>query len=122
VEEIMPAVPITVAGLKRAIEGRDAGTLSGWYADDAVVRIIDCNNPPSRPRELRGKASIAAYYDDVCSRAMTHEVEFGLAQGNRVAFTQSCAYPDGIRVFCAATIELADGKISRQTVVQAWDG
>jgi ketosteroid isomerase-like protein len=122
VEEIMQTAPITVANLKRAIEGRDAGTLSDWYADDAVVRIIDCNNPPSRPRELRGKASIAAYYDDVCSRAMSHEVEFGLAQGDRLAFTQVCAYPDGIRVFCAATLDLADGEISRQTVVQAWDG
>jgi ketosteroid isomerase-like protein len=116
VEEIMQTAPITVANLKRAIESRDAGTLSDWYADDAVVRIIDCNNPPSRPRELRGKASIAAYYDDVCSRAMSHAVEFGLAQGDRLAFTQVCAYPDGIRVFCAATLD------SRQTVVQAWDG
>ena len=118
----MGAAPITVANLKRAIEGRDAGTLSGWYADDAVVRIIDCNNPPSKPRELRGRASIAAYYDDVCSRAMSHAVEFGLVQGDRLAFTQACAYPDGSRVFCAAIIELAGGKISRQTVVQAWEG
>jgi hypothetical protein len=117
----MEAAPITLANLKHAIEGRDVGTLSGWYADDAVVRIIDCNNPPSRPRELRGKASIAAYYDDVCSRAMSHAVECGVAQGDRLAFMQACTYPDGIRVFCAATIELAGGKISRQTVVQAWD-
>jgi ketosteroid isomerase-like protein len=122
VENIMQTAPITVANLKRAIEGHDAGTLAGWYADDAVVRIIDCDNPPSKPRELKGKAAIAAYYDDVCSRAMSHELEFGLAQGDRLAFTQACAYPDGVRVFCAATVELADGKISRQTVVQAWDG
>jgi hypothetical protein len=117
----MQTAPITVANLKRAIEGRDAPALSDWYADDAVVRIIDCNNPPSRPRELTGKAAIAAYYDDVCSRAMSHEVEFGLAQDERLAFTQACAYPDGLRVFCAAMLELAGGKIRRQTVVQAWD-
>jgi hypothetical protein len=30
-------------------------------------------------------------------------------------------YPDGTRVFCAAMLELADGKISSQTIVQAWD-
>ena len=52
---------------------------------------------------------------------MTHNVECGLADGNRLAFTQACAYPDGARVFCAAVVELAEGKISRQTVVQAWD-
>jgi len=112
---------INVADLKRAIEARDASTLSGFYADDAVVRIIDCDNPPSRPRELKGRGAIIAYFDDVCSRAMTHNVECGLADGNRLAFTQACAYPDGARVFCAAVVELAEGKISRQTVVQAWD-
>ncbi|MGO9684493.1 MAG: hypothetical protein ACLP0B_04380 [Steroidobacteraceae bacterium] len=37
-------------------------------------------------------------------------------------FTQSCAYPDGTKVFCSAMIELKGGKIARQTVVQAWDG
>jgi len=52
---------------------------------------------------------------------MTHNVECGLADGNRLAFTQACAYPDGARVFFAAVAELAEGKISRQTVVQAWD-
>ena len=52
---------------------------------------------------------------------MTHKVETSIAEGNRLAFTQACAYPDGARVFCAAVVELAEGKISRQTVVQAWD-
>jgi hypothetical protein len=113
---------IDVAALRRAIETRDARTLAGFYADDALVRIIDCDNPPSKPRELRGKGAIVAYYDDVCSRAMTHSVEHGLAEGDRLAFTQACAYPDGTRVFCAAMVELAGGKISKQTVVQAWDG
>jgi hypothetical protein len=112
---------INVANLKRAIEARDAHTLSSFYDDNAMVRIIDCDNPPSKPRELKGRSAIIAYYDDVCSRAMTHDVETSLADGNRLAFTQVCAYPDGTRVFCAAMIELADGKISRQTVVQAWD-
>jgi hypothetical protein len=113
---------INVANLKHAIETRDARTLASFYANNALVRIIDCDNPPSKPRELKGRGAIVAYYDDVCSRAITHSVECGVAQGDRLAFTQSCAYPDGARVFCAAMLELADGKISRQTVVQAWDG
>ncbi len=112
---------INVAALKRAIEGRDAATLSSFYADNARVRLIDRDNPPSKPRELNGKGAIAAYYDDVCTRAMTHQVEAGVADGDRIAFTQACAYPDGTRVFCAAMLELAGGKIRRQTVVQAWD-
>ena len=112
---------ITVSDLRRAIEGRSAQILSGFYLDDAVMHIIDRDNPPSRPRELRGKTAIAAYYDDVCSRAMTHKVETGVADGDHLAFTQACAYPDGTRVFCSAMIELDRGKIARQTNVQAWD-
>jgi hypothetical protein len=44
-----------------------------------------------------------------------------IAEGNRLAFTQACAYPDGAKVFCVAMLELEGGKIARQTVVQAWD-
>ena len=85
------------------------------------MRIIDHENSPSKPRELRGKAAIAAYYDDVCGRAMTHRIESGVTDGKQLAYTQVCTYPEGGRVFCAAMLELKDGKIVRQTAVQAWD-
>ena len=113
---------VTVAGLKRAIEGRKAAVLTSLYADDALVQVIDRDNPPSKPRNLQGKSAIASYFQDVCGRDMTHKVEAGVAVGNRLAFTQSCAYPDGTKVFCSAMIDLKGGKISRQVVVQAWDG
>ena len=114
--------PVTVAGLKRAIEGRKASAFAGMYADDAVLQVIDRDNPPSKPRSLQGKETIAAYFADVCGRDMTHKIESGVATGNRLAFTQSCAYPDGTKVFCSAMIDLKGGKIARQVVVQAWDG
>jgi hypothetical protein len=112
---------VTVAGLKRAIEGRKASALSGLYADDAVVQVIDRDNPPSNPRSIEGRSAIAAYFEDVCGRDMTHRLEAGVATGNRLAFTQSCAYADGTKVFCSAMIDLKGGKIARQVVVQAWD-
>lgn len=112
---------VSSAAIRQAIEGRDGRMLASFYADDATVRVIDRNNPPSRPREIRGKASIDTFWDDICSRAMTHKVETMLAEGNRLAFSQACAYPDGAKVFCLSTLELEDGKIARQTVVQAWD-
>jgi len=114
--------PVTVAALKRAIEGRKASALAGLYAENAIVQVIDRDNPPSKPRELQGKSAITSYFEDVCGRDMTHKVEAGVAVGNRLAFTQSCAYPDGTQVFCSAMIDLKGGKISRQVVVQAWDG
>ena len=112
---------VTGSGIKRAIESRDGRMLASFYANDAVVRVIDSNNPPSRPREVRGKSAIATFWDDICSRAMTHEVNFSVADGDRLAFSQACAYPDGARVFCLAMLELKGGKIAQQTVVQAWD-
>jgi len=98
-----------------------AAALAGFYAEDAIVRVIDRDNPPSKPRELKGKTAIAAYFDDACGRAMTHHVESGLTDGKELAFTQACTYPDGTKVFCSAMLELEGGKIVRQTAVQAWD-
>jgi ketosteroid isomerase-like protein len=109
------------SAIKRAIEGRDGHMLASFYADDATVSVIDRNNPPSRPREVHGRLAISTFWDDICSRAMTHEVNFSVAEGDRLAFSQACAYPDGAKVFCLAMLELEDGKIARQTVVQAWD-
>ena len=112
---------VTVAVIKRAVEGRNAHAIAGLYADDAVVQVIDRDNPPSKPRSLKGKSAIAAYFNDVCGRDMTHKLESGISAGKRIAFTQSCAYSNGNKVYCSATIELKGGKIARQIVVQAWD-
>ena len=112
---------LSIPALRHAIENRDGDSLTGFYAEDAEMRIIDQVNPPSSPRRIRGRGEIGAYYADVCGRAMTHSVDFGIATDDRVAFTQSCAYPDGKRVFCSATLELERGKIARQVSVQAWD-
>lgn len=112
---------LTIAALKRAIEDRNSKVLASFYANDAVLRVIDSNNPPSKPNSIKGKKAISAYFNDVCGRDMTHKVEGGVSDGKRLAFTQRCAYPDGTKVFCSTTIDLKAGKIARQTVVQAWD-
>lgn len=118
---LMTSRPVTAAGIKRATEARDAETLSAFYADDAVIRIIDKSNPPSRPREVRGKREISAFLQDICSRKMTHEVEAAALEGDRLAFTEACTYPDGTKVLCMTMAELKQGSIARQTLVQAWD-
>lgn len=109
------------AAIKKAMEGRDGKLLASFYADDALLRVIDRNNPPSRPREIRGKTAIATFWDDICGRMMTHEVDSTIAEGDQIAFTEACTYPDGAKVFCAAVVKLKEGRIAQQTVVQAWD-
>ena len=113
--------PVTAGAIKSAIEGRDGRMLAGFYTDNAIVRVIDRNNPPSRPREVYGKAAIGAFWEDICGRAMTHKVETTMTDGNQLAFTQDCTYPDGAKVLALSVLELEDGKIARQSLVQAWD-
>src|SRR4051812_7815577 len=113
--------PTLAADLTRAIEGSNAQALIDLYADDAVMRIVDKDHPPSKPIELKGKSAIAQFYRDVCGRAMTHRVETTLIDGERLAFSELRTCPDGIRVRCSATAELAGGRIVKQTNVQAWD-
>lgn len=117
----MQTQQLSGAVLKRAIESHDGKMLSSLYSDDAVVTIIDRDNPPSHPREVAGREAIEAFWDDICGRDMTHRVDIGPSENGRFAFTETCAYPDGTKVFCATMTETDHGRIKRQTVVQAWD-
>ena len=112
---------VTSNSIKNAIEGRDGHMLASFYTDNALVRVVDRNNPPSRPREVFGKSAIGAFWEDICGRAMTHKVETTITDGNKLAFTQDCTYPDGAKVLAFSVIELKDGKIQSQSLVQAWD-
>jgi hypothetical protein len=53
---------------------------------------------------------------------MTHKLEECVVEGDRVAYSESCQYPDGARVLAESMLLLQDGKITRQTMIQAWDG
>ena len=107
--------------LRRGIEQRDADLLASLYAPDAELRIVDRNNPPSSPLELRGKEEITEYLHDVFCREMEHHVENEIVGEGRIAFNVACGYPDGTRVFSAESYDLSGGKIVRQVKVQAWD-
>lgn len=112
---------VTGPAIKHAIEARDGRELASFYADNAVTRIIDRNNPPSKPREIKGRGAISSFWDDICGRTMTHRVDVTLADGDQMAFTQACTYPDGAKVYCMSVLKLENGLIVDQTVVQAWD-
>ncbi|WP_077797197.1 nuclear transport factor 2 family protein [Streptomyces sp. JHA26] len=110
-----------IEALRRGIEEETAETLLSLYADDAEVRIVDRYTQPSSPKVLHGRDEIAELLDDVYSRDMTHRLENCVVQGDQAAFTESCAYPDGARVLAESMMSLRDGKIVRQTMIQAWD-
>ncbi|WP_327699414.1 nuclear transport factor 2 family protein [Streptomyces sp. NBC_00459] len=107
--------------LRRGIEGHDATALLSLYAEDAELRVIDRNTQPSHPMVKRGRGEIGAMLNEVYSRDMTHKLEQVVVQGDQVAYTESCEYPDGVRVLASAMLSLRDGKIVDETLVQAWD-
>ena len=108
--------------LRRGIEQRDAEALLRLYANDAEVVEVSKINPPSSPAVLRGKEAIREHLIDVCGREMTHELERVVVGERNASFTEACRYPDGTAVLCTAMLDLdADGRITRQIAVTAWD-
>ena len=106
---------------RRALEERDSETQLQMYAPNATVSIADRITTPGSPRVLRGRQEIRGWIEDVSSREMTHDVGHCVEDEHGAALTEACRYPDGTNVLCATVLELADGLITDQRVVQAWD-
>jgi hypothetical protein len=111
----------TIAGIRRAVEARDAKSLKSLYAANAVVTVIDTDNPPSKPRTIKGAKDIGSYLDDVYSRDMKHTLDHGVVDGKHLAYVEGCRYPDGTHVIASTMAELGPNGIVNQTIVQAWD-
>ena len=107
--------------LTRALEQSQAEVLCNLYAEDAKMRIVDRDRPPSAPLVIEGKDKISEFWRDVCSRDMSHKVDHLVAGDGRVALVEECLYPDGCRVMSAMTLKLRDGRIVDHLTVQAWD-
>ena len=112
---------VDMDSLRTAIESRDADGVTAWYADDAVLTILDRDHPPAAPAVYAGLTAIRAYYQDVCGRNIQHEVRDLVATQDGIAFTQHCRYPEGAGVLCVTVARTHDNKISTQTAVQVWD-
>ena len=107
--------------LRRAIEHCDLDAMLGFYAEEAQLSIVNADAPHVSPFELSGKAEIAKHLRAVFGQEAFHRVERGVADENRMMFREACEYPDGGRVWVETTLEVHDGKISRQVDVVASD-
>ena len=119
--EQQTAATLDFAALRRAAERNDAGVLADHYAEDAEVLIVNRETPPSSPHVPRGKAQIAEFLEDACGRDLESRIQDEVIGEERIAFNEECEYPDGLKVLTATTLEVRDGKISRQVSVEAWD-
>ncbi|MGV9264988.1 nuclear transport factor 2 family protein [Kitasatospora sp. NPDC003701] len=107
--------------LREGIERSDADALLALYADDAELRMVDRKTQPSHPLVMHGRDEIGAMLSDVYSRELSHRLERVVLDGDRLAFMESCRYPDGVQVLVTSVADLRDGRIVDQTSIQAWD-
>ncbi|MEU0492812.1 nuclear transport factor 2 family protein [Nocardiopsis sp. NPDC006139] len=110
-----------VEAYRRAIEETDADTMIAMFRDDADLEMFDKRTPPGSPAVLHGKDAIEPVVRELCGREMTHEVLTVAVDGDHVAYTERCVYPDGGMVMSNTMLDLSDGAIAHQTTVQAWD-
>ena len=107
--------------MRRAVHDGDVGAMVALYADDAELTMVDQEHPPSAPGVVRGRDEIQALFTDVFGRDMTHEMVDAIADGDTAAYQIACRYGDGTRVLVNGIMATRDGRIVRESAVQAWD-
>jgi len=105
--------------LRHAIEQCDLNLLLGFYTEDAQLSIVNAEAQRSSPFELCGKGEIAKHLRTVYGQGASHRIEGEVLGKDRVTFREACEYPDGGRLWVATTLEVHDGKITRQADVVA---
>lgn len=107
--------------LRKSLENRDVDLLLGLYDRSATATVFNQHTPPSRPFETSGWQEFETYVRDLCDRELVHQVSNEIVGPDRVSYTETCTYPNGAKVVAANFLELRDGLITRQTVVETWD-
>lgn len=110
--------------LRDAVENLDAELLASLYTEDAEVRVVGHEAPPSSPVILRGREEIAeAYREAYGGQQFIQRVESAVVSEDRLALRVAAEYPDGKRELCGVFLDLdKDGKIARNTTVHVEEG
>ena len=108
--------------LREAIEGKDPDALVGFYTEDAELRIVNAALPKGVAFELKGIWQIERYLHAVCEQEMSCFVEEEFSREvvfdeESITFREVCAYPEGSRISVETKLEIAEGRIIRQTDV-----
>lgn len=104
----------------RALEQGDTGYQLSCYAPDAIVRIVDPDNPPSAPSTVWGAAAIGRWLLDGRIRDLGLYVTDQVDGGDRIAFSQRWHYQDGTEGQATSTAELQEGLIIAQHTLLVW--
>lgn len=109
------------AAFKRAFVTQDVARWASFFADNAEWIEYKHSHPPHSPRRMVGKAQIEAFLSQVKAGSIVLTIEDEVVGPTRAAFRVWCTLPNGKRIIEHVILHLADGKISRQVDVEAWD-
>jgi hypothetical protein len=110
-----------VEALRSGYRSRDPALIAGLYHADVEYRVINRNNPPSKPLVVRGREAVRRMLDDLCNREMTHEVVRSVVGAGSIAYSLECRYPDGCLVVGAYLATVKDGRIASEMSIDCWD-
>jgi ketosteroid isomerase-like protein len=115
------AMSFDFAAFKRAFEAKDFAAWIACYAEDAEWTEYRGHNPPRSPNVMRGREAIARFLEGVCAAPITIRLEDEVVGGDRAAFRVWVTLADGRRIVEHVIVHAADGRITRQIDVEAWD-
>lgn len=109
------------AGFKRAVVEQDAPAWAAYFAPDAQWIEYKHTHPPRSPRVMNGRREIEEFLARVKASGVSLEIGDEVLGPDRAAFRIWCGLADGRRIIEHVIIHHANGRITRQVDVEAWD-
>lgn len=109
------------AGFRNAFVTQDVPAWAGFFAEDGEWIEYKHAYPPRSPRRMSGREEIRSFLNAVKASHITLAIEDEVVGPTRAAFRVWCTLPDGKRIIEHVIIHYANGKITRQVDVEAWD-
>ena len=106
---------------KAAFQARDVDRWLEFYADDADWFEFRADHPPRAPHHMHGREQIGAFLRQLADAPMEMALTNEVLAAERSAFTLTVTFGEGGRILGNVIIEHCDGRIVRQTDVEARD-
>jgi hypothetical protein len=109
------------AGFKKAFVTQDVPAWAGFFAEDGQWIEYKHAYPPRSPRRMAGRDEITTFLTAVKGSNIKLAIDDEVIGPTCAAFCVWCTLPDGKRIIEHVIIHYANGKITRQVDVEAWD-
>lgn len=110
----------TFDAYRAAREGPDRAALLELYAPDAVLIRYNARTPPAAPGRIEGRDAIERLWRRVPAD-LVHRLSDEVIGEDGFAFVLTCTYPNGQQVVGTYICDVAEGRVTRELSVEAWD-